>query len=265
MSEKKIESLLERVGLTPLEVGCYLSLIQKSPQRAGSIAKALEVPKATVLAALYRLSDEYGIVVRSKKKNSYLFLVEDVSALAAYCARCEKEFAYNKESIEALVPQLRALQNFEVSKPALRYYEGKEGLKQAFRQVLEEADEIIGYGSNEDDVKHLPDLYPRYYEQRVAKKIPVKAIIPALPFNVQETKKNEMRHLRKTHLIPEEYNFPIQVNIYRNTVIFYSFEESFALVIKSKPIAACLKAIFEFAFAYTETIDKKIRSQKNDG
>lgn len=264
VEKENFRELLEKVGLNRLEVDCYLALIKKSPQKAGQIAKALEVPKATVLAALYRLSDEYGMVVRTKKKNSYLFLVEDVSALAGYCARREKEFAQRREAVEALLPQLRALQHFEVSRPSVRYYEGKEGLKQAFRQVLEEADEIIGYGSNEDDMRYLPELYPHYYEQRVAKKIPVKTLIPAISFNVQETIKNEMRHLRKTHLIPEEFNFPIQVNIYRNTVVFYSFEESFALVVKSKPIASCLKAVFEFAFAYTEAMDKKIRSQGND-
>ncbi len=262
MTEDKIKAILEKIGLNELEIKCYLALLRKSPQRASDLTKALSIPKATILAALYRLSDEFNIVKRSKKKNSYLFLVEDLQDLVHHLERKQTEINQNKKAIELLLPELRSMQSYEVNKPKIYYYEGREGMKQAFEQVLEEADEIIGYGSNEDDVKYLPKLYPNYYERRVEKKIPVKAIIPALSFNIEETLKKEIKHLRKTHLIPAEFNYPIQVNIYKNTAVFYSFEENFALVIKSKPMAQCLRKMFEFAFEYTEKFDRQIRAEE---
>jgi len=263
MQENKIKTILSQIGLNNLEMECYLALIKKSPQRASDLTKALSTPKATVLAALYRLSDEFNIVKRSKKKNSYLFLVEDLQDLVRHLEHKQTEINQNKKAIESFLPELRSMQSYEVNKPKIYYYEGKEGMKRAFEQVLEEADEIIGYGSNEDDVKYLPKLYPDYYEQRVAKKIPVKAIVPASLFNTEEILKNEIKYLRKNHLIPEQFSYPIQVNIYRNTAVFYSFEENFALVIKSKPMAECLKKIFEFAFEYTRKFDQDIRSKKS--
>lgn len=62
--------------------------------------------------------------------------------------------------------------------------------------------------------------------------------------------------------MPKEWNYPIQVNVYKNTTVFYSFDESFALMIKSKPIADCLKKIFELAFDKAAEYDKEIRANK---
>lgn len=256
INDNQIQPTLAVLGLDELEINCYLGLLKKSPQKASELARKFSVPKATVFVALYRLCDKFGIIKRSKQKNSFLFWVEDVSDLLNYAKRQHQQSQDSEREIERLLPELRSAMNLDATKPQISYYEGKEGLKQAFERVLEEADEIIGYGSNEDDVKYLPDLYPSYYDRRVKKKIPVRAIIPATDYNLKATA-NATKELRTTHLIPKEFNYPIQVNIYKHTAVFYSFEESFALIIKSRPIADCLKKIFEIAF------DKTGGSEKN--
>jgi hypothetical protein len=83
----------------------------------------------------------------------------------------------------------------------------------------------------------------------------VKAIVPATYYNIKALA-NVTKELRDTHLIPKDFNYPIQVNIYKHTTVFYSFEESFALIIKSRPIADCLKKIFEMAFGKAEETKK---------
>ncbi len=259
MEIEQIKSFLSKLGLSPLETDCFLELLKKSPQKASDLALKLEKAKATVLLALYRLADDLGIIKRSQKKNAFMFWIEDVGDLLKFVERKEKETTESKQLIEQALPELRAMTNLDATKPKIIYLEGKPGLKQAFEQVLEEADEIIGYGSDEDDVKYLPEIYPSYYERRVKQKIPVKAIIPATEFNIKDTLEKEVSKLRQNRLIPKEFNYPIQVNIYKNTAVFYSFEENFALTIKSKPIAACLKKIFEVAFEKAGEYDKQIR------
>lgn len=261
MKTQKITTLLEELGLTKLEQACYVELLKKSPQRASDLAQRLETPKATVLLALSRLVDGMGVVERAQQKNSFVFSIDDPQHLLSYVQHRAEELATQEQHIEQVLPELRTMQQFDATKPAVQYVEGKEGMKKMFFRVLEEADEIIGYGSNEDDLKYLPKLYPDYYAKRVAKKIPVRAIIPATTFNLKETIENAQKHLRNTHFIPAEFNFPIQVNIYKNTIIFFSFEENFALTIRSKPIADCLKKMFELAFEQSVKGDQKIRSE----
>jgi sugar-specific transcriptional regulator TrmB len=261
MIEDKLKSYLKKIGLSTLEQDCYLALVKKSPQKASDLAKKFGEHKSTVLDALHNLTDKYGVIKRSKQKNTLLFLIEDIKALVNYLDRQEDELSKTKEGLSGLIPELRGMQNYDVAKPKIYYFEGIEGIHKALEQVLEEADEYYGYGSVEDDKKYLPDVYPDYYERRVAKKILVKSILPALPLSIKEAIEDEVKRQRKTHLIPKEFYYPIQVNIYRGTVVFFSYEEGFALMIKSKPIADCLKMIFEFAYQGASSSDKDIRTE----
>ncbi|MBI2410780.1 MAG: hypothetical protein HYV32_02735 [Candidatus Kerfeldbacteria bacterium] len=261
MKEQSISNLLQNIGLDELEIHCYIQLLKKSPQKASEIARRLEIPKTTVLLALQKLSNEFHIVKRMKRKNTYLFSVDDPTEILRFVQQRQQQLKDQEQKIQSALPELRAMQQYETVKPKMYYYEGKEGMKKAFLQVLEEADHIIGYGSNEDELKYLPSLYPDYYKKRVAKKISVKAIIPATLFNIQHTLETEQKHIRHSRLIPAECNYPIEVNVYKHTVIFFSYEENFALVIKSKPIADCLQKMFEFAFEYSEKFDQDIRKR----
>ena len=262
MFEEKLRKYLKKIGLSQLEQDCYIALIKKSPQKASDLAKRFSEHKSTVLDALHGLVDEFGIVRRTKRKNALLFVVEDVKDLLSYIDREKDTLATMKQGLSDLLPELRGMQNYEIAKPKIYYFEGIEGIHKALEQVLTEADEYVGYGSVEDDKKYLPDVYPNYYERRVAKKIPVRAILPALPESIKETLENEIRHQRKTRLVPKEFAYPTQINIYRGTVVFYSYEEGFALMIKSKPIADCLLMIFDFAFeGKAKEYDSHIRSK----
>ncbi len=260
MQEDKIKKILIGLGLEELEITCYLALLKKSPQRASQLSLSLDIPKATILDAISQLVNVFNIVKQTKKKNFYLFSVEDPADILRWLEQKQTGYAHAKQQVTDLLPELRSLQQYDVNKPKIYYFEGKEGIRQVFWQVLDEADEIIGYGSHEGDAKYLSDIIPEYYEKRVAKKIPARAIVPALPFNIQQAAPGEKKYLRPTHLIPAEFNYPIQINVYKNTTIFFSFEENFALMIKRQPIAACLKKMFEFAFEYTKESDQEIRA-----
>lgn len=260
MKQNKINELLSKMGLKKLEIDCYLSLIKKSPQRASELSRSLEAHKPTVLIALSNLVDKYGLIKREQKKNRYLFLVEDVKQISVLLEKKAEEAKKDFEIAKNLIPELRGVQNYEASKPRVYYFEGKDGLKQAFEQVLDEADEIVGYGSIADDLKYLPKVFPNYYERRVARKIPVtKVLLPATDFNIEEGLKNEQRYLRQIHFVPKEFNYPIQINIYRDSTAFFSFEDNFALIVKNKLITECLRMILGLAFDEATEHDKEIR------
>lgn len=263
-TNKIILHALQSLGLSELEVNCYISLLHKSPQRVTNLAKEFERPRATIHLALAHLVNDYGIVSKSKKKRSFEFSVEDPQELITILDQQQRDIDRRKKRIEQLLPELRAQQQFDATKPQILYVEGVAGMKKVFLDVIEEADEIIGYGSNEDDYKYLPELFPEYYEQRVKKKIPVKAIIPATEFNIRETVGKELTHQRYTHLIPKEFNFPIQINIYRDKTVIFSLEEKFVFVIRNKAITQCLKMVFSLAYESARESDKKIREGYKD-
>lgn len=261
MEEKDIRTALLKIGLSQLEVDCYIALVKRSPQRASDLSKNFSVPKATVLLALQRLTDELGVVRRIRTKNTFLFSVEDINNLLAYLNREEESIVQKKKTLTNLLPQLRSMHQYDVNKPKIFYYEGREGVHKALEQVLEEAETYDIYGSVEDDLNYLPEVYPDYYDRRVAKRIHVRAIVPALPLSIPEIINNEIKHQRAAHLVPADWNYNLQVNFYKNTVLFMSYEENFALMIKSKPIAECLLRIFQLAYERAGDYDKEIRAK----
>jgi len=260
--EKQIKNLLKKIGLDEMETACYLELLKKSPQKASQIARKIDAPKSTVHLNLGQLVDIYGLVKREKHKNYYLFRVEDACDLTKMLELRAEKAQQTYEKVKNLLPELRALQEYEFEKPKILYFEGREGLKRAFEMMLDEADEIVGYGNHEDEVRGMTDIFPDYYERRVKKKILVsQAIAPATDFNLKESLKNEDKHLRQTRFVDKE-NLPrIHFNIYKDTLVFYSFAELFALVIRSKPIAGCFKFIFGLAFEASAKTDENIRKE----
>lgn len=260
MNKRKIQTILENFGLSQLEIDCYLALLKKSPQKASELAKFFSQPKSTVLFTLNRLANEFGIVKRTRIKNTFLFLVEDVNELLSFLERQESKITKQKKELTDLLPELRGMQHYEVSKPKVYYFEGKSGIRQALEQVLDECgDGYFAYGSVDDALRYLPNLYPEYYERRVAKKIAIRAIMPALPLSIKEAVEDEIKRQRKTHLVPAKWYYPIQANIYKGTVVFFSFEESFALMIKSKPIADYMYKMMELAYDQAAKYDEQIR------
>ena len=158
--EAEIKKILAKIGLNQLETTCYLALLKKSPQRASQLSLSLDIPKATLLDATARLVNEFNIVKQTKKKNYYLFSVEDPADISRWLEQKQNGLAHAKQQISNLLPELRSLQQYDLNKPKIYYLEGKEGIRQVFWQVLDEADEIIGYASNEDDAKYLTDITP---------------------------------------------------------------------------------------------------------
>lgn len=262
MNEDKIKAVLEKLGLSEFEINCYIQLLKRSPQKARDFSKRFAVPKSTVLFTLNRLADEFGVIKRIHKKNTYYFSVEDVNDLLIMLSRREEQVRLQKVELTDLLPMLRSMQHFELNKPKIYYFEGIKGIHKALEQVLEETDEYVGYGTVDDDIKYLPKVYPDYYERRVNKKIIVKAILPALPLSIKDTIENELKRQRRTRLVPTSFYRPIQLNVYHGTTVFYSYEENFALMIKSKPIADCLLMLFDMAFeGKAKEYDEKIRAE----
>ena len=68
MKQEKILPILIRVGLNSLESACYLALLKQSPQKASELSRRVDVPRGNYLQALYRMSDEMGIITRTKKE-----------------------------------------------------------------------------------------------------------------------------------------------------------------------------------------------------
>jgi len=258
-----LENNLQEIGLSNKEIKIYLALLKSGTHKASYLTKLIEMPKTSILDTLNSLVKKC-LVSKIKMKNAYYFTAFQPNKLLEMLEKQEVEITEKKRKIIKILPWLKNLQDISSPKPQIDYLEGKKGLNEAFADTLRiPKKNIIVYGSVGAQAYSLPEAFPEYFNNRVKKKISTTCLIPACLPSLAECSINDKKHLRKTYFIPKEMELPLEINIYENNSAFMSFEEKFAVIIRSKVIADCLRIVFQLAFEGAEKYDHEIRKNIN--
>jgi hypothetical protein len=103
--------------------------------------------------------------------------------------------------------------------------------------------------------KAIPGYFPDYYKRRAGKGISIRSIHPDTT-EARERVLHNKDEMRTSALVPsDEYNFPLEMNIYDNKIAFMSLVEKFSLIIESKVLADALKKVFELAWKEARRLD----------
>jgi len=134
----------------------------------------------------------------------------------------ENKISKTKEQLslaQALLPQLLSVYSTE-EKPKVKYYEGAEGMKEAFEDTLSAKGKIMAYAMGEDMFKALSEKYFRdYFKRRVFKNISVRVIAPDTPES-RAVAVNDVKELRTSVLVPaDKFYFSTEMNIYNNKIM----------------------------------------------
>lgn len=236
----QLNEVLAQFGLDFKEDEVYLALLELGTSTVVQIAKKAGIKRTTAYDVLSGL-EKKGLIGQTIKGKKRLFYSEEPEKL--------KKLLREKERIlEEALPMLKSLYNTAGSKPKIRYYEGKEGLKEVYLDTLDYNGELLAFVT-EDIIKHLGDDFAaRYMKKRVKAKITVRAIGPDTE-EIIEYKKLDKEGLKKTLLVPKDkFPFTIEMNIYGNKLAFMSFKEQMGVIVESNEIAANMRLLFELAW-----------------
>lgn len=137
---------LKNLGLSEKEAKIYLALLQLGPSTPYQIAKKAELKRPTAYVIAEELVEK-GLIVHvpgeSPKK---------------YIARTPDSFFEEAESrlqkAKSVLPELRSFQKGTAEKPSIMYYEGAEGVRQAYDYKKKElhGKEIVGFFASGEDL-----------------------------------------------------------------------------------------------------------------
>ena len=83
-----------------------------------------------------------------------------------------------------------------------------------------------------------------YLDMRRSRNIKAKRIAPN-DEKWQERKKRDKEDISITKLLPrEDYEIPVEINVYNNKVAFMSYGDEMGLIIESKVIADAMRRIY---------------------
>lgn len=238
----EIRQVLEQFGLNGKKADVYLAALELGSSTAADIAKKAGIKRTTCYDILQDLMRE-GLISETTKGKKRLFVGEDPEKIQRNLNNKERLFA-------EILPQLQSINNVRGSKPKIRFYEGKEGLKEVYEDTLKYKTEIVGFAS--DDIMKVMGMEwaMSYLNKRIERGIWAKAILPGTELLKSEFASKDLEQLRFTKLIDhKKYPFTIEINIYgHQKVALMSAKEEIAVIIEGAEIHNTLKLIFQLVW-----------------
>ncbi len=223
-----MEQQLREFGLNDNEIRVYKACLELGSSSVTKISERANIYRTLTYEVLNSLSEKglVSYVVKDKKKY--------------FEAASPRKFIHildeRKKKINEILPDLINIQKSVKTKPSITLYEGKEGVKTALENILQEAKSFYAFSPNKAMFNILKYYFPNFFERRAKAGIKVKAIVDQPPYT---TKLLEHKIIKK--------NVKVGYWIYNNKVIFFdcSKENPIAVVIENKEIAKTMKLTFD--------------------
>lgn len=261
-----ILDLLKKSGFSEKEAKVYLQFIHLGPQPASIIAERANINRTTTYDIIESLTKK-GLLSSLKKAGITYFKALDPRTLLNYLegekAEYTRQIDKQKKAIEEILPALISLENPQSTKPKVTFYEGEKGLRQAYEDTLTSSETILAYANVEDMHKGLPNFFPDYYHRRaVVNKIHIKCIAPDNAIS-KERHRHDKKENREMILIPsKKYNFSPEINVYEDKVLYASWREKMAIIIRSQEIAEFHKKMYQLCWEAAKQEHKKLKKEK---
>lgn len=231
---------LRSAGLETKEAVCYLSLLELGKATMGDLVKKSKLKRTTLYDILEVLKGR-GLVSTSKKGKKNIYIAENPQKL-------KEEAEENTRSIEKLMPELLSIANIFSKKPKLRYFEGRAGIIEVYKDILKFPHEKIHAWAPESIIHELDrSFFDVFYTPKlIEQKMLIELIAPNLPIFQNYKIKNTVP-TRKIKLIdPIEFPFSVEITLYGpGNIAILSYQDQIGLIIESNSIANTLKSIFK--------------------
>ena len=248
-----MENKLQQLGLTKIESKVYYTLLGLGPAKATTLITETELHKATVYETL-RMLMKKGLVNFTTKEKVKYYEAADPSYLL-HLVEEEKEKVREKEGLAAsLIKELKKIKESVGRREIVRVYQGKEGAKLVFEDILAYKN-YLSFSSQGEMEQVLGSYY--YQFQNRKKKLRIKDYV--IVSKSDKDKKFVKSIYGRVRLLPVEFFSPTTTIIYGNKVaIFIWAQNPTTILIDNKEIVKNYSNYFRILWK----ISKPIRNNR---
>jgi len=244
----KLINELTNIGLSEEEAKVYIAILELGGSFASIIARKAQINRATCYHTLDNLIKK-GFISSYTKGKVLWFNAESPDKITQVLTE-------KLDSAKKLVPELLSISNSLSFKPIIRFYEGIEGIKSVFEDLLSSKEkEILGYTNITSLGTIFEEYFKSYCKRKIQKGIKTRYLAPATGEGVDIIAKfypkNYNRELVEVLLVNRnEFYFENEISIYENKVAIISLnpDEPMALLIESPTFAKSMRSIFNLAW-----------------
>jgi sugar-specific transcriptional regulator TrmB len=241
MSSNILLKKIVNLGLTKKEAQVYLATLENGQSPASHIAQQARINRVTTYGILEKLFQK-GFVEQHEKNGTRHFQAIDPAVLNENLQQKAEEFA-------ASLPLLKSIMGHPEHRPTVRFFEGIDGIKRAYKETLKSRTEICNYANSRNIRNHWPDYDESYVKKRKVAGVFLRGIFPKDKQGKQVQKTDKDYH-RETKLLPADYfNVENEIKIFDGKMLITSFEpHTFAIIIESSAVYETQKQIFEIVW-----------------
>lgn len=231
-------TVLKRIGLAENEVRVYSSLLETGQTKVNLLADKVKLPRTTVYGILKKMTDK-GLVSSVIKSGVLFYESSDPERLLLL----EKEKLHQ---LQEVVQELSKIKRTITEKPIVQLYEGKEGLKSVYEDMLQTNQPIYGCGNTKLLFRLLEFYVPNYILRRAKSGIRF-YVITEKSSRAIYMKNRDKSELRSTRFI-EEIKKMTSVNYIYGTKlaqITLLKENPIGIITESSSLTKSQKVIFD--------------------
>lgn len=233
---------LIQAGLEPAAAALYIALAENGEQGVSQLMTTTGLSRAGAYDALNLLMAREYVEYRKEGRNAW-YKAAHPNKLIGLAQEQQRAAALLTKEMEGAISQLTGAFNLGNAKPGVRFFEGKEGLKQALWDSLTTKSTIYTMSRANYSNPFAQEINQAYVAERLRRKVKKKTIIFGATTN--STPPNELTEVKKiahAHLAQD-----IAVEVYDDTVSYLTVtdETAVAFLIKNPAIAAYHRAVFE--------------------
>ena len=239
----QLQQTLKKIGLEEKEAKVYLAALELGPTSIQNLARKSTVKRSTVYEMIKNLK-KMGLISETTKGKRKLMIASEPENI-------KKSIAEKGKLLTSILPQLKSISNIGFTKPKIMFFEGKEGIKEIYRDTLKAKSKMALWISPIQDIVETvgEDFLIAYIDERVKQGIWIKSLhvsnkkVPTYKYLDPKTYEKTLRQVRFT---PEDIDIPDTVAIYDNKVaVMSSKKEGFGFIIESEDYMQTMKTLYE--------------------
>jgi len=236
---RKVEKIIEEIGLNEHEAKIYLALLKHGQCVISDISKHSSIKRATVYQYIDGLTTR-DIIRKTVRGKRIFYYPENPKKLLEILDQ-------RRKSLNAIFPDLETLYLSTSSKPTVRFYEGKEGMRSVYRELTQtsktlwsmfSADRYFQVFSEKDGQEFVENIYQNGGQ--------LKDLVQHSKLGTQYVKEKWGGKLAISKLLPKDFDFSVDLLIAGDNVAMISFDNLVAVIIENKGIAQLQVNLLKF-------------------
>jgi sugar-specific transcriptional regulator TrmB len=236
------EKALIAAGLDEKQANVYVACLELGPSKVPEIAQAARIKRTTVYGIVGELVS-MGLISASYKGKTKLYGAADPAVIMALLDE-------RKKRVADIMPELSELFITHHVRPRVTFFEGREGLRKIYDDVLEcKSKQIKMIARVRQHNEAIGDAFIKeFIRKRIARGIIARVLHPKSgDLYTNERGTEDIKLKRQVRYLPPNVFHAAMIMIYDHKVAMISTkEENFGFIIETKEFSNTLSAYFDF-------------------